>query len=496
MINELVGRARRRYLYNEMLAQGAWAGSAAMAAVIILLLTGTQLLDWRWLVILPLATLAVGTWRTLRRVPRPYAVAQVIDRRLHLADSLSTALFFYSPGRNAAPEVCEWQRAQAERLCAGINVRDAVPFTMPRAVYSMAALGVAATSLFALRYGLDRRLDLDKPLARIIQQAFGLEQQQLAALEKKQEPRRKTPATKELEGLSLQDQLPDAGQPNTADNAFDTTAASENQKKMPEQRGIQVKSSGEQSGEDSEATDEMADSSTGGNDNGQQGKNGQNQNGKESAGKQSPEGADGNNSSLMAKFKEAMQNILSRMKQQPSGTAGGPKQQASNAQNGKQGKPQQGQGEANRQGQQQSGGQETNSQEGQPGSESQTAQNAMGRGQGQGGEENPSKQPGSGIGKQDGSKDVKLAEQLAAMGKISEIIGKRAAHVSGEVTVEVQNSSQQLATPYSKRTATHGETTAEINRDEVPVALQPYVQQYFEQVRRQGAEADAKSKRQ
>jgi hypothetical protein len=490
MINELVGRARRRYLYNQMLAQGAWAVSAAMAAVIILLLTGTQLLDWHWLVLLPLATLAVGAWRTLRRVPPSYAIAQVIDRRLHLADSLSTALFFCSPDRKASREVCEWQRAQAERLCARIDVREAVPFTMPRAVYSMAVLGVAATSLFALRYGLDRRLDLDKPLARIIQQAFGLEQQQLAALEKKQAPRSKNPSTKDMQGLSLQDQLPDAGQPRSSDNALDTTAPSENDRnKKAEQRGMQVKSGGEQSGEESEATDEMADSATGGNDAGQQGQNGQNQKGQESAGKQAPQGADGNNSSLMAKFREAMQNILSRMKQQPSGTAGGQKQQASNSQNGKQGKPQQGNGEASRQGQQQSGGQESNSQEGQPGSESQTAQNAMGRGQGQGGEENPSKQPGSGIGKQDGNKDVKLAEQLAAMGKISEIIGKRAANVSGEVTVEVQNSNQQLATPYSKRNATHGETTAEINRDEVPVALQPYVQQYFEQVRRQGAKA-------
>ena len=31
----------------------------------------------------------------------------------------------------------------------------------------------------------------------------------------------------------------------------------------------------------------------------------------------------------------------------------------------------------------------------------------------------------------------------------------------------------------------HGENGAEINRDEVPMALQGYVQQYFEQVRKQ-----------
>jgi hypothetical protein len=82
---------------------------------------------------------------------------------------------------------------------------------------------------------------------------------------------------------------------------------------------------------------------------------------------------------------------------------------------------------------------------------------------------------------------VKLAEQLAAMGKISEIIGKRAANVSGELTVEVENSNQQLRTPYAQRDAQHIQAGGEINRDEVPVALQAYVQQYFEQVRKQAA---------
>jgi hypothetical protein len=73
------------------------------------------------------------------------------------------------------------------------------------------------------------------------------------------------------------------------------------------------------------------------------------------------------------------------------------------------------------------------------------------------------------------------------MGKISEIIGKRSANVTGEVTVEVNSSKQQIRTQYSDSKATHKEAGGEINRDEVPAAFQQYVQQYFEQVRRQGA---------
>jgi hypothetical protein len=82
---------------------------------------------------------------------------------------------------------------------------------------------------------------------------------------------------------------------------------------------------------------------------------------------------------------------------------------------------------------------------------------------------------------------LRQAEQLAAMGKISEIIGKRAANVTGEATVDVQNTSQQLRTSYQERRAEHTQTGAEINRDEIPVALESYVQQYFEQLRKQPA---------
>jgi hypothetical protein len=78
----------------------------------------------------------------------------------------------------------------------------------------------------------------------------------------------------------------------------------------------------------------------------------------------------------------------------------------------------------------------------------------------------------------------KLAAQLAAMGKISEIIGKRSADVTGEVTVEVQNGNQQLRTPYAQRAVHHAQAGGEISRDEVPVALQDYVQQYFEELRK------------
>ena len=56
------------------------------------------------------------------------------------------------------------------------------------------------------------------------------------------------------------------------------------------------------------------------------------------------------------------------------------------------------------------------------------------------------KQEGNGIGSQDGSKENHAAEQLKAMGKISEIIGRRSATVTGETSIEVQSGNQQLHT--------------------------------------------------
>src|SRR5438552_13003630 len=94
MIPELIEGARRRYLRNQIVAQSANALSVALGGIVLLLLAGTQLLDWRLLAVLLLITCAAVLYRTVRGTPSAYRVAQVIDGRLKLADSLSTALHF------------------------------------------------------------------------------------------------------------------------------------------------------------------------------------------------------------------------------------------------------------------------------------------------------------------------------------------------------------------------------------------------------------------
>jgi hypothetical protein len=496
MIAQLVGRARRRLLLNEVVAQSTCAIAVALGAFILLLLAGTQILDWRWLVLLPAASLAFGLYQTLRKLPSPYGAAQLIDRRQNLADSLSTALFFTTP--EATVRDPGWMRQpqfeQAEQVARTVDLRQAVPFTMPRAVYAAGLLAFVATSLFALRYGLNRRLDLRPPLARILQQSLGWgdDAQQVASRDKKREAPAKRSQLQDALGMSLEDA--DGKMPGNLDaapdSALDTVGVPDvdNSKKGSPDSASKGKTPGTEAvqGEEaeSEATDDAQSANAGQNAaEGQQGA-GQSKQGQQQAGSQSP-GTAGDKSSLMSKLRDAMQNLLSRMKPQPTGAGG--QQQASTSQNGREGRQQQSNSQKGRsgQGKQQQGGQESDSQDGQQGEDAQNAQNAQGRGAGQSSEEQASKQPGSGIGRQDGNKDVKLAEQLAAMGKISEIIGKRSANVTGDVTVEVQSGNQQLRTAYTQNSAQHADSGGEINRDEVPVVFQPYVQQYFEQVRRQ-----------
>jgi hypothetical protein len=118
--------------------------------------------------------------------------------------------------------------------------------------------------------------------------------------------------------------------------------------------------------------------------------------------------------------------------------------------------------------------------------------NSAGKGGGKSNDKDASAQPGSGIGRQDGSKDLRAAQQEKAMGKLSEVIGKRSANVSGEMTVEVQSGSQQLKTGYTQKSAQHAATGGDASRDEVPLDLQPYVSGYFDEIRKQPAAKPAK----
>ena len=404
----LVRRARQRLLFNELLSQGANASSAALIAFILLLLLGTQVLSWWWALAVPLVAAGVGLYVARRRLPSPYTVAQMVDRRCALADTLSTALVFSQadPPSHVSREVCQSQFEQAGRGSQTGDVSRAVPYAMPRTAYPLAALLLVASSLFALRYGLSLRLDLKPPLARILLQRFGGG----GPTDQGRDLRPKAPESPDSDEGTASLSDPDQ-QPDVSSESIDAAGAAATARS-----------------------------------------------------------ASGENGGLMTKVEDAIQNMLSTLNP-PHGSPGAPPQSGRDDSGHQPGKVRQ------------NGGQPGDSHEEQSGEEARDSQDAQGKGTGQSDTQQASKQPGSGIGSQDGDKSIRQAEQLAAMGKISEIIGKRSANLTGEATVEVQSTSQQLRTPYARRGGQHSQGGAAIGRDEVPAALQTYVERYFEQVR-------------
>ena len=492
-MGRLIGEARRRILGNELFAQGANASSAALAALILLLILGSEILSWPVVIFVPLAALALGAYRLRRRLPSAYAAAQIVDARLGLSDALSTAVYFeHVPENKVDPNVRRTQREQAERAAAGADARQAIPFRVPRSAYVMAVLLVVAGSLFALRYGLSRRLDLKQPLASFLPESLKPNRRSEQAGNRRRDAKQIPQSPDDAgEGVNRDqdakaEQNPDQQTPSDAQpeaegqpNA-DAKAPAKNQKQEPDS---QMATDDQQSGNDSAAqnSDQSQD--------GQQGdsKNAQQQQSDKAGNKQDANDS-GENSSLMDKMKDAFQNLLSRVK---------PQQQPQNGQQqdqkGQQGKSQQGTRQQNsKQGQQQNAGQQGDAQEGDNGEQAQNDENAQQqKGQGKSDSQQATKQPGSGVGSQDGDKAIRNAEQLQAMGKLTEIMGKRSQAITGEATVEVQQTSQQLKTNYVNKGVQHSQGGAEISRDEVPVALQPYVQQYFEQVRKQAGTTPA-----
>ncbi len=454
---------------------------AATAGLILVLITGTDFFSWHWILAAAAAGLAVAAWRLPRQIPSPYSVAQAIDRRLDLKDSLSTAWFYSRGGRKASDDVVRAQTAQADALASDVAVEKAVPYAAPRSLYAMAALGLAATGLIAIRYGITHRLDLKGPLPAMVLDIFQFSAKAQPITKNDPLDRRTRDMLNEY-GVSLErEQARDAeGQHNAP--------AAEAAEAEHSERGEPGKPAGEASiAQDQQSQDEQRESMDApgipipqaGDERGQEGQE------RPGAGERASNGKQGQNNSgensLMNKFRDALANLMSRMKPQSGAqqTAGAQMQKDSGQ--GRESQGQQGMERASR-----------GDPRGMPGSQGKGDQEGEGsdqvaQGGGQkssGSDSNDQREGRSGIGKDDGDKSIKEAEQLAAMGKISEIVGKRSQSLTGEVMVEVTSGDQKLKTAYSRQSAEHAEAGGEIHRDEVPLAYHRFVQQYFEEIRK------------
>ena len=120
----LVRLARRRLLGNELLSQGANASSAALAALILLLLLGTQILSWQWAVTIPLAALAAGFYLVRRRLPSPYSVAQMVSLGEVFCDPAQRAEFQQFFTEHKVPASERTLQLTLERIEGCIDLRS------------------------------------------------------------------------------------------------------------------------------------------------------------------------------------------------------------------------------------------------------------------------------------------------------------------------------------------------------------------------------------
>jgi hypothetical protein len=473
-VEALVRRARRRCLLSSVVEHGAWAASATLAALLALLVAGTQILDWYWLPAAALVGLVAAFFGLRQRIPSVYSTAQLVDRNLGTEDAVSTAFYFGSlaPEQSSSEELRQAQHRAASDLARGADVRRAAPIRLPRALYLTLSLAVCAGALFGWRYGVTRGLNLRPPLVNLAFDTFRVTPVRESTL-------RKTPAQRLIDeqlekmGIPANEPAARAKANETSEDASRPTRAPDGDLTAPrdERSSPEASEQGDGSGDgNGERATDASPRDAAAQDQPPAG-----------ASAKGPKAPPEESNPLLDKLRDAMANLLAKMKIKP---PPGVPTRAGGSQVGKKGpqasrseKGQPGQGEQSTE-----GAERADAHGAQPGEGEQSAQAAKGQSSSRGPQQ-PSSQDGkSGIGRQDGDKALRDAAQLAAMGKLSEILGRRSAEIGGEILVEVKSGKQDLKTTYSQTSAAHSDSGGQIHRDEIPLLYQPYIEQYFEQV--------------
>lgn len=465
-IDRVVERARRRL--TALIALEEFCRAAAIVCLLMgaMLVAGAGVFHPAWPLGCAAAALAWTLWRARRRAPDGYAAAQQADAGLRLQDLLATAWHLRHSGRKPSSAFAPWIEQKASAACADADLRKALPLRWSRASAMALAAFSILLALFVLRVGLLRSFDLRPPLVTVHFDTL------TGAPVPPSPPRRPPAKMPDLPGFSLEEAqagaLDEEQLPVEALRAAESTDSS-----LPSPQGSRAfKGSARQEGQTAEPGQEQPGGEPADDGSGATQDSGEQQNGKESPPRGQPQ------DSLLDKMRDALANLMDKFKlEMPPGESSRPgKQNAKqDAARREKGRPQPG-----RKGEQ---GQEGDMLSGQQQAQSDASQQA--KSEQAGSPDTASQNEKSGVGKEEGRKELQAAEELEAIGKLDELLGKRSQNVQGEVLVEVTNSkNQQLRTPYTGRMGARTDAGSELGRDEVPLHLQEYVQRYYEQVRR------------
>jgi hypothetical protein len=490
-VEAVVEQAWRRRTLVLIVEQLAIAVILVMGGAALMMLLGTQILAGYWLVALALVGIGVAVSRVKNRLSDRYRLAQLLDRRLQLSDTLSTAWYLRSH-----PEIQDqastFQVSSAEQTALGVMPETVLPFTGGR-LWVVAGIAFALSlGLFTVRYLVTESMSLKQSIIPLrIADVFEYIEKKRAEIsgpkneladagshadapsgQKRAEGERtkkegNAPGS-EAKGASSDQAAANKSADQTQSPEAQGSKASDGQSGKPDSS---VKDK-EQAGEKSASASEKSDSTPG-------------ENGSKEPKNDSPPNANG----LMDKMKDALSNMMSKIRP----NTGAQKPAAGSQQNQKGAEDQKGadqqpgkdqNGDQQQSARNQQMAQEQNADGQQQGQSAEKAQASHGKDAQQGSDKKGS-DAHSGAGHSDGEKDVKQAEQAKAMGKLAEIIGKRSATVSGDMTVETPSGKQRLQTEYTHAVGHHADLGGEINRDQVPVEDQQYVREYMELARKQ-----------
>lgn len=478
-VEALVRNAYRRCLLVLGIEQGARAAALPFAGFVLLLLLGTQILNWYWLVPLVLAGVALAYWRVRRRGVTPYSVAQAIDHEFNLKDTISTAWYLKERPELSERPAASIQIAQADRLAADIDPNQVFRVRGRGAWAILGALATTAFALFGVRYFGQQHMDMRAPLVPLHfdQVAAGLKNE-FAAVDHSR--------TKNGSTTTQSDSQTETGHP-VDPFLKDVLGVKNPESAATEQaKGPSPSSSVESPSDKANASDSENGHEASGKPNSKGTASNENSaNAQQGADKTSPSDANQQNSGLMDRMKDAVSSLFAKMNESP------PSQSSQTAARNAAAPDQDQQGGKNEQGQSQSSSSQNSqtkadaqSQSDQSGQASEVAQSSQSQSS-QTSDRQGGNQSKSGIGRQDGQKDLKEAQQQEAMGKLAQIIGKRSERVTGEMMVEVPSGKQKLRTAYSGEVGEHADTGGEVNRDEVPLIYQDYVREYMQRVHSQ-----------
>jgi hypothetical protein len=470
-IESTLSAAARRRTLTIALEQAATALALVLAGAIMMLLLGAQIFAWYWLAALAVIGFALIIVRVRSRPIQRYRLAQLLDRRLRLSDSLSTAWFLLTHSRGD-DAVARLQIERAERIAASVQPAAAFPFSGSRAWALAGAFAALAFGLVVVRYMVTKSLNLQPAL---------LPFHALPVLQAVEEP---SPAH-DLKAIARQPlAASQAAQSEAQDGQTDPSKANEPRSDKPAE-GAAVQSTTQ----DSQARPDSTERSSGQRSNTQADSNRQPEvAAHDRPSQQSPEATEQSSvqqssSGLLDKMKDALSSLMAKIRpngnSQPAPPRGNSREQQKSSAQAALGPEKQGNQQnsaTDRASQQQ------NTQGNAQGQTTEKAPTSQARNSGQS-SEHKSSDSQSGIGRQDGDKDIKQAEQLRAMGKLAEIIGKRSATLTGDMTVETPSGKQELKTEYSQRLSRHSDVGGEINRDQIPLVYQQYVRDYMQQIR-------------